>query len=749
MNAAADFSHFVRREDDGSARMDMAIDGITCAACLTDIEGAMKRLPGVKAARLNLTNHRLTLNWDSSRIDPARMIGALEAVGYRAYPFEQRRAEADEAARMTLLLKCLGVAGFAAMNVMLLSISVWAGDATSMSAETRDFFHWLSALIALPAAAYAGQPFFLSALAALRQGRLNMDVPISIGVWLALAMSVYETANHAANAYFDSAIMLLLFLLAGRALDQAMRRKMRTAAGNLAALKGEIAQRMVLSETGEAIESVPVEALSVDDRILVRPGERIPADGVVLSGASEVDESPITGETARRPARVGETLYAGSVNFDGALTLRVTAAGTSALIDEVARLVETASVARSRYMRLADRVSRFYAPMVHLTAILTGVGWLIAGAGLHDAIVIAISVLVITCPCALALAVPTVQVMASGALFRAGLVLNAAEGVEKLAEVDCVIFDKTGTLTLPEPRIVNAAEIAPDLLALAARLARASRHPLAAALTRAVPGASPLDGAREETGAGVIAVVDGVEARLGSAGFCGMEDASAPSEAGASTLFFAFGARMARLEVRQALRVDARETVAALRARGLAVSILSGDRPEAVAPIAEALGVEDWAGALKPAEKIARVEALRAQGRRALMVGDGLNDAPALAAAWCSISPITAVDLAQAQADAVFLGERLAPVVAAIDIARRARALTRQNLILAVVYNVVAVPLAIAGFATPLIAAAAMSGSSIVVTLNALRLRFSDAPISKTPAPAASTGLALEQWRRV
>ena len=747
-----DLSLYVKRADDGAARMDLAIEGITCAACLDDIERGLARVPGVAHARLNLTTHRLAVSWDEQRLRPADIVAALKSIGYGAYPFEQRRVEAEEEARAAWLLKCLGVAAFASMNIMLLSVSVWSGNVSGITQETRDFFHWCSALIALPAAAYAGQPFFTSAMTAIRSGRLNMDVPSSLGVLLALGMSVYETLNHAEHAYFDSAVMLLLFLLAGRYLDQAMRRKTRAAAGNLAALKGEAAARLGVDEAGaETLTIVPVAALQAGDRVLVRPGERVPADALVLAGKSQLDESLITGETDRRAIEPGAQVYAGSVNFDGALTLRVTAAASGSLIDEVGRLLETAGEARTRYMRLADRAARLYAPVVHVTALLTCVGWLIVGATLHDALITAIAVLIITCPCALALAVPAVQVVASGALFRAGVYLNSPEAIEKLAEVDVAVFDKTGTLTLPEPRVVNAADIAPDLLAMAARLALSSHHPLAAAVARASGRAMPFAEAVETAGQGVEAMVDGEAARLGSAAFCGGDDEAGETAAGASSLWFAHAGRSARLLVRQTLRVDARAVIDDLRAQGLEIHILSGDRAGAVEPVARALGVDAWRGGLKPQEKIAAIEALKQQGRRVLMVGDGLNDAPALAAAHCSLSPITAVDMAQGQADAIFLGEKLAPVAQAVDIARRARALMRQNLWLAVVYNFIAVPLAIAGYVTPLVAAAAMSGSSVLVTLNALRLRAhaikTPSETSAAPSDAATLTLAERTTR--
>jgi Cu2+-exporting ATPase len=714
MTEALDLSLYARPLENGTLGMELAVEGIACGACIGRIERAVKGIPGVTEARLNFTNRRLHVAWSPGLAEPAAILRALENGGYHGHPFVPLRAEQQEAAEARRLTRCLAVAGFAAMNIMLLSVSVWSGNVTDITPETRDFFHWASALIALPAAAYAGRPFFASAWRALRARALNMDVPISLGVILALGMSLAETANHAEHAYFDSAIMLLFFLLIGRALDHAMRRKTRAVAGNLAALKAETAHRF----DNDELVNVPAAALRSGDHVLVKPGERVPADGTVLGGRSDLDESLITGETAHRKVAPGATVYAGSMNYFGVLTLKVTAAGGAGLIDEIERLLEKAASAKSRAMRLADRASRLYAPVVHLTAALTLAGWLIAGASLHDAVITAIAVLIITCPCALALAIPAVQVVASGTLFRASVILNAGDAIERLAEADTVVFDKTGTLTLPEPRVANAAAFDRELLQKAARLALSSRHPLAVAVSREAVIRTPFENAVEEPGQGVRACIDGLEARLGNAQFCDVVTANAPD---ASTICFRHGERFEVFTITQKLRVDAVDVVGSLRQRGFDLHILSGDHAGAVAPVASALGIEHWRGGLKPAEKIACLEKLKADGRRVLMVGDGLNDAPSLAAAHVSLSPISAADVTQAQADAVFLGERLGPVLDAVDTARRARILMTQNLWLAAIYNAIAVPVAIAGVVTPLIAAAAMSGSSLLVTLNALR----------------------------
>jgi Cu2+-exporting ATPase len=714
MNEALDLSLYAKPTGNGTLGMELAIDGIACGACIARVESAVKRVTGVTEARLNFTDRRLHVAWADGALKPAEILRALEASGYHGHPFVPLRAEQEEAAKALRLTRCMAVAGFATMNVMLLSVSVWSGNVTDITTETRDFFHWASALIALPAAAYAGRPFFGSAWRALRSRALNMDVPISLGVILALAMSLVETANHADHAYFDSALMLLFFLLVGRTLDHAMRRKTRAIAGNLAALKAETAHRF----TGDELVSVPVATLKAGDRLLVKPGERVPADGTVLRGNSEIDESIVTGETARRRIGPGNIVYAGCTNYSGAITLQVTAAGGSSLIDEIEKLLDRASSAKSRTVRLADRASRIYAPVVHLTAALTLVGWLIAGASFHDALITAIAVLIITCPCALALAIPAVQVVASGALFRSGVILNTGDAIERLAEVDTIIFDKTGTLTLPEPRVVNATALDPGLLEEAARLALSSRHPLAVALSREALTRTPFDDAIEHPGQGVCVIVDGLEMRLGSPEFCSVVEVH---RSDASIICFRHGGRVAVIAIAQSLRPDAVKVVTSLRERGLDLCILSGDRVETVAPVAKTLGVDCWQAGLKPAEKIARIEEWKANGSRIAMIGDGLNDAPSLASAHVSLSPISAADLTQAQADAVFLGERLQPVLDAVRIASRARSLMTENLCFAAIYNAIAVPVAIAGAVTPLIAALAMSGSSLLVTLNALR----------------------------
>jgi len=721
MAAQQDLSVFVRHGEGGVAGMELAVEGIRCAGCMHAIENGLSKDAAILKARVNLALKRVTVEWREGALRPEAVIERLGALGFKAYPFLPSAERDSVTVEERRLLRYLAVAGFAAMNIMLLSVSVWSGANGDISPVTRDFFHWLSALIALPTAAYAGRPFFESALRALRAGAVNMDVPITLGIVLALGMSVVETANHSDHAYFDGAVMLIFFLLIGRYLDQMMRRRTRDLAGNLAALKAETATRLMPDGT---TVTLPIAAIAPGDLVLVQPGERVCVDGIVETGHSEIDRSLVTGETDPAPIGAGAQVHAGTMNLTGALGVRVVAAGAGTLLDEIERLMSQAVESRSRYVRLSDRAARLYAPLVHATALATLVGWIAFGLAWQEALIIAITVLIITCPCALGLAIPAVQVVTASALFRRQVMLKEGDALERLAEADVVVFDKTGTLTLPEPDLLNVETIDASSLAAAGALAAASRHPLAQAISRAARLPAPLPGAQEQRGLGLSALVDGSEMRLGSPAFCeaqALAERVSTEHPTASLIAWRHGDRAIVFAVGQKLRPEAQACVEALARLGLAPMILSGDRDSAVAAVARELGITQWRSGLRPDEKLHILDDLAAQGRKVLMVGDGLNDAPALAKAHVSISPISATHLAQAAADIVFLGDSLAPVAETIAIARKARTLMMENLWFAVLYNAVAVPIAVAGFATPLVAAAAMSGSSLVVTLNALR----------------------------
>ncbi len=713
---------FTRQDDDGTTELNLAVENMHCAACLARIEGAYREEPGV-TARANLTSRRLNLRFDPARADAAELVGRLSKLGYQAVPFEPSLTTARNRAEERRLLTALAVAGFAAANVMLLSVSIWAGAASGdMGPATRDLLHWISALIALPAIAFAGRPFYGSALEALRGRRLNMDVPISLAMLLAAGMSLHETWTSGAHAYFDAAVTLCFFLLVGRYLDRRARGRANSAAEQMLAL-GAVSAWVI--EPDGSVQARPIAQVQPGQKVRVAPGDRVPVDGLVVSGDSNLDTSLVTGESLPRTVGPGDQVLAGVVNIDGALEVEVRAAGNDTALAEIVRLMEAAEQGRARYVVIADRVARIYAPVVHLAALATFLGWLLLTAlPWQQALLTAVAVLIITCPCALGLAVPVVQVVASGQLFRRGILLKSGDALERLAEIDTVVFDKTGTLTLGRPELVEPEAVAPETLALAAGLAAASRHPLAQALARAAPETGPLAGVRETPGMGLEAEIDGRPVRLGNSAWCGLE-AAAGSEDGVSEIWLGptSEAPSWRFRFRDRTRPDAARVIADLKHRGLGVMLLSGDRTAVVEALAGELNIPEAGAELKPAQKVEKLAELTAAGRRVLMVGDGLNDAPALAAAHVSMSPALAADVSRTAADCIFQGEGLTAVTLALDVARRSQRTALQNFAIAFLYNLVAVPLAMAGLVTPLIAALAMSSSSLVVTLNALRLR--------------------------
>ncbi|WP_295556808.1 heavy metal translocating P-type ATPase [uncultured Hyphomicrobium sp.] len=700
----------------------LVVENMHCGACIVTVERALRHMAGVRDARVNLSAKRATVTYDAALTGTQPMIDALDREGYRAAESVETASELDSR-RADDLLRRLGVAGFAAANVMLLSVSVWAGAVSDMDQTVASLFHWLSALIAMPAIAYAAQPFFRSASSALRVRRLNMDVPISLGITLATAMSLFQTIRGSHQVYLDAAIMLTFFLLIGRLLDEQVRIKARGAVENLIGLKSLTAT--VVDGDGR-VERMPARALVPGMKIQVAAGERIPVDGRVVSGTTDIDESLITGETMPRWAAAGADVHAGTLNMTRAIKIEATATDDNTLLAEIARLMQAAEQGRGQYVRLADRAARVYAPAVHVLGAATFIGWMIAGAGWETALTTAIAVLIITCPCALALAVPAVQVAATSRLFGKGVIVKAADGLERLAEVDTVVFDKTGTLTRGEPVLKNGAEISDETLAAAASLAVASRHPYSVAVARAARDrglavvAAP--GVLEVPGSGLIAPLAAGELRLGSEEWVSGTDLPSQGQAG-SLWFLDAESRRFALRFEDAVRPDASDVVSVLTAAGYEVCLLSGDRPAAVSDVAERAGIAQWWAGVKPDGKIDVIADMKARGKKVLMVGDGLNDAPALAAAHASLSPSTAADISQTAADAVFQGVPLAPVLETMAVARASQRMSLENFGIAIGYNIVFVPLAVAGHVTPLIAALAMSLSSIAVTVNALRLR--------------------------
>lgn len=714
-----DCTPWVSTDSGGQCVLHLMVEGVHCAACVWLIEALLARQPGVISARVNMTTRRLTLIWRGQAVEAPGLLDPVCRIGYRLLPYDPQRVEDENDSAERELLRGIAISGFASANIMLFSVSVWAG--TDMGIWTRDLFHWLSALFAFPAVAWCIRPFLRSALSALRHGRTNMDVPITIGVLLATFVSLWETVHSRPHAYFDAAVTLLFFLLVGRYLDSRARGRARSAAGQLLML----GNRPVTVEHEDGRRALVLPATVVPGvTVVVAAGERIGIDGLVLSGQSDLDTSLLSGETLPVPVHPGERVFAGTLNLTAPLRLRAVAVGEGTLLAEISRLMDVAEQGRARHVVLADRVARLYAPVVHLAAFLTFVGWItLSGQPWQDSLMIAASVLIITCPCALALAVPVVQVIASGRLLQRGILLKSPTALERAVGVDTVVFDKTGTLTCGWPELLGEsleARRRDGSLDIAASLAGASRHPLARAIVRQCM--RPLAaGVEEVSGCGLRRGTPDGDIRLGSASFCRAPLGSLP-HCGPELWLSRPGYDPVRFLFSDVVRPDAALVVAALKEQGITVELLSGDRPAAVAAVASVLGIERWQADCRPAAKVARLQELGAMGRRVMMVGDGLNDAPALAVADVSLSPSSAVDISQNAADVVFQGERLSPVAEVLRVARFADTLVRQNFMLAFAYNMVTIPLAVAGHVTPLVAAIAMSSSSVVVIANALRL---------------------------
>jgi len=696
---------------DGLRQSDLAVPGVRCAACIRAVETGLMRVAGVEHARVNLSTRRVAVKWRGR--EAPDLLAALAALGYPGHLFESEADRADP--ELTRLIRALAVSGFCAMNIMLLSVSVWSGA----EAETRSAFHWISAALALPCLAYSGRIFFASAWSALRQGRTNMDVPISIGVCLAFGLSLYDTIHDGPHAYFDAATSLIFFLLIGRTLDHLMREKARTAVRGLMRLAPRGAT--VLRDDGSR-DYLPIAEIEPGMRLALAAGERIPVDGLVSDGLSELDCAIVTGESAPRRVEAGATVQAGTLNLSGALVIIASARADSSFLAEMVRLMEAAEGGRARYRRIADRAAALYSPVVHATAFLTFLGWMALGGNWHQAITVAIAVLIITCPCALGLAVPIVQVVASRRLFENGIMVKDGSAIERMAGIDMVAFDKTGTLTSGQPRLVDSNAIAPEALAIAADIARRSHHPLSRAIAAAAPARDlALSEVSEYPGLGIEARFDGRLYRLGRAEWA-LSDGTTAQQSESGTVLGRDGVAMAHFIFEEALRPQAKAAVDGLHGARLETMLLSGDVPAAVDAMADKLGIAIAAASLLPAQKVERLVALAAEGRKVLMVGDGLNDVPALAAAHVSMAPASAADIGRNAADFVFLRDGLDAVPMALAVSRHAGRLVRQNFALAIAYNAIALPIAIAGLVTPLIAALAMSLSSVLVVANALRL---------------------------
>jgi Cu2+-exporting ATPase len=678
-----------------------SVPTVHCAACIGKIERGLAHLSGVVSVRVNLSMKRLTV---TGPVAADAVLDAVEKLGFEVFPLDAQSLIVTQDGVGRALLTRMAVAGFAMMNVMLFSVAIWSGATDA----TRDLFHLISAAITLPVVLYSGQPFFVSAWSALRVGRLNMDVPISLAILLASAMSLFETLQGGHEAYFDAALSLTFFLLIGRYMDHRTRSAARSAARELTALEVHTAERMI----GEQTQTVAVNDLHVDDIILVPTGARVPVDGVLLSGDALMDRSVLTGESAAVTLAAGDILQAGEINLTAPLRLRALSVGADTSLRRMAALVETAENARNSYTALADRAAQIYAPAVHTLALLALLGWWAATGDFRHALNIAIAVLIITCPCALGLAVPAVSTAAVSRLFSAGFLVRHATALERLAEVTHIVFDKTGTLTRPTVQLPDSLTARDKAIVRA--LAQSSMHPLSRALVTALANthAAEVHDITEVAGQGVTGIFEGGTVQLGRGPWVGSDHAGLCLRVG--------DAAAQPLEVPEALRPGVADAIQNI---DMPCEVVTGDTDLPAQALAAQLSLPVISNAT-PEAKLDRLQTLADEEERVLMIGDGLNDTAALAKAHASIAPSTALEASRNAADIVILKDSFADLPLILRVARATRRLSQQNFGIAAVYNCIAVPIALAGYATPLAAALAMSLSSLTVLANAQRMRF-------------------------
>lgn len=719
---------FVIREAEEIREAALILEGITCAACVWLNEQHIGHLPGVLSVDINYSSHRARVRWDNSRIQLSRILEAIAAIGYRAHPFDAARQEQlAQQERKSALLR-IYLAGLSMMQVMMYAVPTYLAEQDSITPDIESLMRWASLLLTLPVIVYSSLPFYQGSWRDIKAGRVGMDVPVTLGVLTAFFASVWATVSHSGEVYFDSVSMFVFLLLGGRYLEMLARRKAGSAVERLVKLIPAFAHRLADYPASRIPHEAAVAQLQAGDILLVREGETIPADGTLVEGQTAVDESLLTGES--RPVAKGENdaLTGGSVNRGNPLVMRVERVGMQTTLSGIVRLLDKAMAEKPHFAQLADRISAWFVAALLLVAAATAIGWYLVDP--QRALWITVSVLVISCPCALSLATPAALATATGRLAQLGLLITKGHALETLARVDHVVFDKTGTLTRGQMHLLHSGYFSDPVLAdrLTAALEQHSSHPIAKALQQLGNG-SPLmlTDVHYIAGSGIEAQYAGCSYRLGHADFVAALVGKAPPPANgptdASHVYLGrAGEWLALYVVGDELKPDAVAVIRALNKQGMAISLLSGDRQTAVDTLGQLLQLPDCRGELSPQQKLAAVNALQQAGKTVLAVGDGINDAPVLAAAQVSIAIGSGSDIARASGDMVLLTDDLAPLLQGMQMARRSMQIIRQNLWWALGYNLVALPLAIAGWITPWLASIGMAGSSLLVVANALRL---------------------------
>ena len=747
---------FVRADGEHEREAALILEGITCPACVWLNERHLANLPGVLSAHINYATHRARVRWDERYIHLSDILQAVSRIGYLAHPFDPGRYQQQLENDRRRLLRRVGVAGIFGMQVMTLSVALYVGDWSGVEAEYRRFFYWVSLLLTLPVLLYSAQPFFRSAWRDLTHLRTGMDVPVSLGIGAAFLASLWTTVTGEGTVYYDSVCMFAFFLLSARYFELAAHKRASEASEVLVQATPAMATRIIEvanpspsspspsllpqgegSEPRESIymtETVAVAELQPGDRVRIRPGESIPADSVVLEGHSSVDESLLTGENLPVSKGPGQSLIGGTLNIESPLTARVEKTGPETILSSILRLLDRASSEKPRLAQLADRIAAGFVAAVLLLAGLVALYW-----WTHDAALwlpATIAVLVVTCPCALSLATPAAITAATGQLTRLGLLVTRGHALETLAHATHFIFDKTGTLTrgrlrLLETRLISSLT-ANQSLGIASALERHSEHPIARALIEACQQSAPTASEVINTpGAGLCGLVNNQKYFLGTPSYIEeqtkhMVEAGMLGQlrgAGDTVVLLAGTDKLhAAFVLSDEVRPGARELIEELQRQGKSTMLLTGDHELAARRVAGALGISELAWDLKPADKLERIKTLQQQGAVVAMIGDGVNDAPVLAAAQVSIAMGGGTAVAAASADMILLSQKLSHLADGLAVSRRTLGIIRQNLFWAVAYNLIALPVAAAGYLSPWMAALGMSASSLLVVANALRL---------------------------
>jgi Cu2+-exporting ATPase len=710
------------RHDGELSEATLLMEGISCAACGWLIERHLRSLPAVAEARLNLSNHRLHVRWIDSQLPLSQVLSELRSIGYAAHPYQADRAAEQLASENRRALRQLGLAGLLWFQAMMATMATWPEFNIDLSPQLHTILRWVAMFLTTPIVFYSCTPFFRGALRDFRTRHLTMDVSVSLAIGSAYIAGIWTAITGVGELYFDAVGMFALFLLAGRYLERRARERTAAATAHLVNLLPASCLR--LSADGQS-ERILLTELQTGDRVLVHPGAVLPADGKILEGQSSVDESLLTGEYLPQPRHVGDAVTAGTLNVEGALTVEVLALGHDTRLSAIVRLLERAQAEKPRLAEIADRAAQWFLLLSLGSAAVIGLVWWQVDPS--RAFWIVLAMLVATCPCALSLATPTALTAATGTLHKLGLLLTRGHVLEGLNQIDTVIFDKTGTLTegrLALRSIRPLRELNADAcLSLAAALENRSEHPIARAFGR---GPVAAEDVHSTPGLGLEGVVGEQRLRIGQPGFVCELSACAlpplPDEAGQWLLLGDTQGALAWFVLDDRLRADAYDLLQACKARGWKTLLLSGDSSPMVASVAAELGIDEAHGGLRPDDKLRILQGLHRQGRKVLMLGDGVNDVPVLAAADISVAMGSATDLAKTSADAVLLSNRLQALVHAFTLARRTRRVIIENLLWAALYNGLMLPFAALGWITPIWAAVGMSISSLTVVLNALRL---------------------------